>query len=170
LDFAVFDAQTEADLEPGSVEEAAPIDSEETAIGNRNTLVYHDDSCGSVKRIAAANLVVFGNCDEAEAAGYSPCAICGGGSQQEQIWTAGEEHPDYPNVVALQQEGKWGPEPGYIWLNENEDDYRVCWSPGQQHLDYPNVVASKREGEWKPARGYDWATKNEGDFRVRRMS
>jgi hypothetical protein len=71
-------------------------------------------------------------------------------------WNPGQPHPNYPNVIASKEEGKWHPAPGYNWMDVQKN-LQVKWFPGQPHRNYPNVIASQKEGEWLAAPGYEWA-------------
>ncbi|ESQ14460.1 MAG TPA: hypothetical protein DDY14_14410 [Chromatiaceae bacterium] len=75
---------------------------------------------------------------------------------------ADEEHE---NVVRT-RDGKLKPAPGYTWLTEQEDDFRVRWDPGKEHSSFPNVLASDDEKVWKPRRGYKWVSEDDNDLRV----
>jgi len=79
-------------------------------------------------------------------------------------WTPGQDHPEYPHLVASDTVGKWVPENGYDWANpDNESDMQVAWSPGTAHDEHPNVVAADTEGDWIPAAGYAWAEPDNDD-------
>ena len=85
---------------------------------------------------------------------------------QELSWRDGQLHPDYPNVIASQEEGRWHPAPGYNWVDVQKN-LQVKWFPGQIHRDYPNVIAAQKEGEWIAAPGYEWANPTDPkDLRV----
>lgn len=72
-----------------------------------------------------------------------------------------------PPHVVMGPDGKFNPEPGYSWLNDDPNDYSVAWVPGAKHPEHPNVVASQEPDQWKPAAGYDWAeAKGVDDMRV----
>jgi hypothetical protein len=74
-----------------------------------------------------------------------------------ESWTPGEEHPEYTNVVASEDEGYWQPSPGYGWIfPDDEADLSVLWVTGAEHPTYPNVIAAEEEGNWYPAPGYTW--------------
>lgn len=45
-------------------------------IGNKNSKVYHELDCGSVKKMKDSNKVPFDNADAAKAKGYDPCQNC----------------------------------------------------------------------------------------------
>lgn len=45
-------------------------------IGNKNSKVYHELDCGSVKKMKDSNKVSFDNADAAKAKGYDPCQNC----------------------------------------------------------------------------------------------
>lgn len=62
--------------------------------------------------------------------------------------------PPPPHVVLV--DGRFYPEPGYSWVNEEQGDLRVEWVPGAKHPEHPNVVASSEPDQWRPAPGYDW--------------
>jgi len=71
-----------------------------------------------------------------------------------------------PNVV-LGEDGKFNPEPGYIWINDDPNDHTVQWVPDSKHPEHPNVVASSVPDQWRPAAGYDWVEpKGIDDMRV----
>jgi len=78
-------------------------------------------------------------------------------------WQSGVKHPKY-NVVAADEEGKWIPAPGYMWLDDPPVISRVAWCPGKRHPEQ-NVVAAEEEGLWAPAPGYRWADGNSDEPR-----
>ena len=44
----------------------------------------------------------------------------------EVFWDEGYEHPEYPNVVAGEDEGKWIPADGYKWAYPSDpSDFSV---------------------------------------------
>lgn len=45
-------------------------------IGNKNSKVYHQESCSSVSRMSDNNKIYFNSQDEAEKNGYKPCKNC----------------------------------------------------------------------------------------------
>lgn len=45
-------------------------------IGNKNSKVFHKNTCGSVPEIISKNMVDFNTREEAEKAGYKPCGSC----------------------------------------------------------------------------------------------
>jgi hypothetical protein len=72
-----------------------------------------------------------------------------------------------PAHVVLGEDGKFNPEPGYSWINDDPNDHTVVWVPGAKHPEHPNVVASQEPDQWRPAPGYDWAeAKGVDDMRV----
>ena len=71
----------------------------------------------------------------------------------------GEEQSEpvkIPAHVVLGEDGKFNPEPGYSWINDDPHDHNVVWVPGAKHPEHPNVVASQVPDQWRPAPGYDW--------------
>jgi hypothetical protein len=85
-------------------------------------------------------------------------------------WIPGSPHPEAIHVVASAQRGKWEPEAGFRWVDDQaRDDLRVEWCPGQPITGYSHVVAALEEGQYAPEPGYDWI--NPGldppDYRVR---
>lgn len=75
------------------------------------------------------------------------------------------EQPPPPHVVLV--DGRYHPEPGYSWVNEEQGDLRVEWVPGAKHPELPHVVASSEPDQWRPAPGWDWAeAKGVNDMRV----
>jgi hypothetical protein len=48
-----------------------------------------------------------------------------GSSSRPRIWTPGEPHPTYPNVVASWVENSWKPAQGYTWSTPDTGDLRV---------------------------------------------
>ena len=42
----------------------------------------------------------------------------------QDAWKPGSPHPDSPHVVAGVKSGTWRPEPGYRYINEDQDDLR----------------------------------------------
>lgn len=45
-------------------------------IGNRNSMIFHKDSCSSVKRMSENNKVIFKTAADAVSSGYRGCQIC----------------------------------------------------------------------------------------------
>ena len=70
--------------EPAPEPEPVPVPEKPTAsepvgpavIGNKNSKVYHELDCGSVKKMKDSNKVPFDNADAAKAKGYDPCQNC----------------------------------------------------------------------------------------------
>lgn len=56
---------------PAAVEPVGPA-----VIGNKNSKVYHELDCGSVKKMKDSNKVNFDSADAAKAKGYDPCQNC----------------------------------------------------------------------------------------------
>ena len=46
-------------------------------VGSQHSDVYHYEECHYARGIAAENRVYFSDAQEAEAAGYRPCLVCG---------------------------------------------------------------------------------------------
>jgi len=82
----------------------------------------------------------------------------------------GEEQSEpvqVPPHVVLGEDGRFNPEPGYSWINDDPNDHRVEWVPGAKHPEHPNVASSKEPDQWRPAAGYDWVeAKGIDDMRV----
>ncbi len=82
----------------------------------------------------------------------------------------GEEQSEpvkVPPHVVLGEDGKFNPEPGYSWINDDPNDHTVQWVPGARHSEHPKVVASSEPDQWRPAPGYDWVEpKGIDDMRV----
>jgi phage FluMu protein Com len=57
------------------------------------------------------------------------CCYCGGeftvGAPRRPRWVPGTPHPQFPNVVASDEEGVWSPAPGYAWVTSTPGDFRV---------------------------------------------
>lgn len=62
------------DFQPDSESNASA--EEESYIGNKNSKVFHNSSCKSVKKTADKNKVYFSSREEAVNNGYSPCKSC----------------------------------------------------------------------------------------------
>lgn len=62
--------------EPEPEKPAAPEPVGPAVIGNKNSKVYHELDCGSVKKMKDSNKVPFDNADAAKAKGYDPCQNC----------------------------------------------------------------------------------------------
>lgn len=72
-----------------------------------------------------------------------------------------------PEHTVLDAEGKYRPEPGYVWYNDDPANFDVVWTPGTLHPDTPRVVASSSPDQWVPAPGYEWVEeKGVNDMRV----
>lgn len=71
-----------------------------------------------------------------------------------------------PPHVRLTPEGKWQPEFGYVWVDQNSDDLDVRWVPGLKHPFHPNVVSAREPGKLAAASGYRFKSQDEGDYVV----
>ncbi len=72
-----------------------------------------------------------------------------------------------PEHTVLGEDGKYRPEPGYVWYNDDSVNFDVVWTPGMLHPENPRVVASAEPDQWVPAPGYDWVEeKGVNDLRV----
>jgi len=89
---------------------------------------------------------------------------------EEESRSAGEETSEpvrIPPHVILGEDGRFNPEPGYSWINDDPNDHRVEWVPGAKHPEHPNVASSQEPDQWRPAAGYDWVeAKGIDDMRV----
>ncbi|MEA5598990.1 hypothetical protein [Rivularia sp. UHCC 0363] len=45
---------------------------------------------------------------------------CPGNSELMSNWKSGQEHPRYPNVIALNDKGKWKPKLGYVFVTKDD--------------------------------------------------
>jgi hypothetical protein len=45
---------------------------------------------------------------------------CPGNSELMSNWKSGQEHPKYPNVIALNDKGKWEPKLGYVFVTKGD--------------------------------------------------
>lgn len=66
--------QPEPEPEPEKPAASEPVGP--AVIGNKNSKVYHELDCGSVKKMKDSNKVSFDNADAAKAKGYDPCQNC----------------------------------------------------------------------------------------------
>lgn len=66
--------QPEPEPEPEKPAASEPVGP--AVIGNKNSKVYHELDCGSVKKMKDSNKVPFDNADAAKAKGYDPCQNC----------------------------------------------------------------------------------------------
>jgi hypothetical protein len=57
---------------------SSSTNTDELCYASSKSDVYHSADCRYVSRIKSQNLIVFQNRQEAEAAGYRPCKVCGG--------------------------------------------------------------------------------------------
>ncbi len=48
--------------------------------------------------------------------------IYGDTGKVHAVWFPGKAHPDYPNVIASVEQGKWGPAFYYRWADAAYDD------------------------------------------------
>jgi hypothetical protein len=71
-------------------------------------------------------------------------------------WVPGHTHPKYPNVIATDQNGRYRPAAGYVWIYPDGPIGPVRWQPGAVHPDYDHVIAADREGYFVPETGYTW--------------
>lgn len=73
--------------------------------------------------------------------------------------------PPGPHLV-LGEDGRYYPESGYSWVDDDPNNYEVVWAPGSRHREYPHVIATEKEGGWRPSPGYDWAGDGVNDLRA----
>lgn len=89
-------------------------------------------------------------------------------AQAKVIWSAGQPHPQYPNVVAGKEEGNWSPAPGYWWTNpDSPGDLSVHWTPGKSFPQASYLIASETEGSWILDSGYEAVEEAPGKMKVR---
>lgn len=66
------------------------------------------------------------------------------------------------HVLSTDIEGRWQPEPGYVWERTHNDKVRsssivhALWEPNFKHRAVQNVVSAEEEGQWTPMPGYEW--------------
>ncbi len=75
-------------------------------------------------------------------------------STGEVVWTPGTAHPKF-KAEAAQDEGKWIPLPGYVWVDDPPQIENVVWHPGIKHPD-KNLISGDEEGQWEPPPGYSY--------------
>ena len=75
-------------------------------------------------------------------------------STGEVVWTPGTQHPQY-KVVAAEEEGKWIPAAGYVWVDDPPQIENVVWHPGIKHPE-KNLISGDEEGQWEPPPGYSY--------------
>ena len=77
---------------------------------------------------------------------------------EEESRTAEEESlPEVlPPHIVRGEDGRYHPEPGYIWVNDDPENLVVVWVPGAKHPELVGVVASDEPDQWRTAPGYEW--------------
>lgn len=74
-------------------------------------------------------------------------------------------------LILVNEKGQYQPIPGYKWVSDAPDDYRVVWAPGTVHsTDFPNTLAGDTVGNWRPAAGYRWLKESTDDLRTERIA
>lgn len=73
-----FTPEVTSTPEPTVTQTTTSTNYEELCFASKKSHVYHSAGCRYVEKIKADNLISFSSRKEAEAAGYRPCAVCGG--------------------------------------------------------------------------------------------
>ena len=62
-------------------------------------------------------------------------------------WSPRPPHPESPDVLAGEEEGKWGPAPGYTSVDKELVDLGVVRTPCKKPPKQPHIFAGSEEGE-----------------------
>lgn len=63
------------------------------------------------------------------------------------VWTPGQPHPIYPNVLCSSEMAEWRPARGYFWKNDDPEDFQVFEGAPATYFFSPEFCTTDR-GKW----------------------